>query len=461
MDGQAGAECIHEPQQKQAAVADADRGGGLEMAHILRAGGAAYRREYGHTLTVEQDRALREIPGCRTPLFGGHVHICGDCGHETSMYNSCHNRSCPMCGGSKRQRWHNGRLKEMLPVEYYHTVFTVPDEIAQLAAANQRVVYGILFRAVADGTAKTAREWTPLRAKLGFTAMLHSWGQVLNLHPHIHALIPCGGLSLETGRWVDMPPGFFLPKQKMADDFRDMFLASLQKSYDNDELKLVGKLRHLACPDRFAKWMADLASITWITYSDSLSDGDDLHSTEAMERTVGYLARYACRVAISNDRLISLKDGVVSFYYKDYRDNRGRGPMKVKELPIVKFIQRFLTHVMPNRMQSSRPVGYLGNQYRAKSLETIREQLGVDDDEEVEPEGPTDEEEQVAEGEPDDANLCLECGKGRLAFSHELRRPTVNEIYTARWQDLLSPDAVIEAPDLSEEFALSGEHEFW
>jgi hypothetical protein len=433
----------------------------LTMADILRAGGAEYRREYGHTLTVEQDRALREIPGCRTPLFGGHVHICGGCGCETPSYNSCHNRSCPRCGGGKRARWHNNRLKEMLPVEYYHVVFTVPDEIAQLAAANPRIVYGILFRAVADGTAKTAREWTPLKAQLGFTAMLHSWGQVLNLHPHIHALIPCGGLSLETGRWVDMPPGFFLPKQRMADDFRDTFLALLQKSYDKDELKLVGKVRHLACPERFAKWMADLASITWITYASSLSDGDDVDSTEAMERTVGYLARYACRVAISNERLISLEDGVVSFYYKDYRDNRGRGPMKVQPLPIIKFIRRFLTHVMPNSMQSSRPVGYLANKYRAKSLAIIREQLGVADEDDVEPESAVDDEELLEEVESDDANLCAKCGKGRLAFSHHLRRPTVNEIYTARWQDLLAVDAVIEVADLSEEFASSGKLEFW
>jgi hypothetical protein len=263
--------------------------------------------------------------------------------------------------------------------------------IPQLAAANARVVYNVLFRAVADGTAKTAREWTPLRAKLGFTAMLHSWGQTLNLHPHIHALIPCGGLSLETGRWVDMPRGFFLPKRKMANDFRDTFLLLLQKSYDSGELKLVGKLRHLACPERWAKWLAKLAGITWITYASSLSDNDDVFSMEAMQRTVGYLARYACLVAISNERLISMEDGHVSFHYKDYRDNRGRGPMKVMRLPIVEFIRRFLTHVMPNGMQSSRPVGYLGNKYRRAALATIREHFGVQSEEETESTDQTDE----------------------------------------------------------------------
>jgi hypothetical protein len=434
------------------------------MADVLRAGGAEYRREFGHRLNVEQDRTLREVPRCRTPLFGGHVHTCGGCGHETRMYNSCQNRSCPQCGGSQRQRWHDGRLEEMLPVEYYHAVFTCPDEISQLAAANKRVLYNILFLAVRAGTAKTAREWSVFQARLGFTSMLHSWGQTLNFRPHIHTLIPCGGLSLETGRWVDMPPGFFLPKRKMADDFRDTFLALLQKSYHKDELNLVGKLRHLACPERFAKWMAELASITWITYADSLSDENDLPSTEAMERTVGYLARYASRVAISNERLISMENGVVSFSYKDYRDNRGRGPRKVKEMPTLEFIRRFLTHVMPHRLQSSRPNGFLGNKYRRECLAAIREQLSdrVPTEAEVnESEDDPFDEEFSEEETASEEKRCPECDRGRMELSEHLRRPTVQEIYTARWQDLLSPEFTIEESDVDDELAHSGVLEFW
>ena len=170
-----GQTCVHQP-------AEPPTTGGLEMADILRAGAADYRREYGHTLSIEQDRALRELSGCQTSLFGGHLQECGGCGHETPMYNSCQNRSCPKCGGGKRARWHNDRLKEMLPVEYYHVVFTVPRPIAKLAAANPRVVYDTLFKAVRDGVAKTAREWTVLNAQMGFTAILHSWGQLLNRH---------------------------------------------------------------------------------------------------------------------------------------------------------------------------------------------------------------------------------------------------------------------------------------
>ena len=436
----------------------------LTVGDIFRAGAAAYRREYGHTLTVEQDRALREIPGCRKALFGGRMHECKKCGHEVPLYNSCHNRSCPQCGGSKRQRWHDDRLEEMLPVEYYHAVFTVPKPIAKLALANPRVVYHILFLAARGGTAKTAREWSAFQASLGFTSMLHTCGQTMNPHPHIHAMIPCGGLSLETGKWVDMPPGFFLPKKKMANDFRDTFLALLQKSYNRDELKLEGELRHLACPERFAEWMAKLANIEWNCHASSLSDGKALHSNEAMERTVGYLARYASRVAMPNSRLISMEDGQVSFYYKDYRDNRGRGPMKVKKLPIVEFIRRFLNQVMPNRMQSSRPNGYLGNKYRTEVLASIREQLAdrvpVDtraDGEENE--NPYDEE--VTDEDLIEQKTCPKCGEKELEYSHELRRPTVNEIYTAPWRDLLSPDACIEAPDVAKELELSGACEFW
>ena len=178
MEARPGQACVH---QRDKPSSD----GGLELADILRAGGAEYRRQFGYRLTVEQDRALRELPGCQTSLFGGHLHECTGCGHETPMYNSCQNRSCHKCGGGKRARWHNDRLKEMLPVEYYHVVFTVPRQIAKLAAANPRVVYNTLFKAVRDGAAKTAREWSVLNARLGFTSILHSWGQLLNRHPHL------------------------------------------------------------------------------------------------------------------------------------------------------------------------------------------------------------------------------------------------------------------------------------
>ena len=417
----------------------------LEMADVLRAGAAAYRREYGHRLTVEQNRALREVPCCQTSLFGGHVLKCLDCGHKTPMYNSCQNRSCPKCGGGKRLRWYNDRLKEMLPVEYYHVVFTVPRPIAKLAAANPAVVYNALFHAVKKGTAKTAREW--FNATLGFTSILHSWGQLLNLHPHLHCMIPCGGLSRETGRWVDMPSGLFLPKQQMSNDYRDVFLSLLQREYDADNLKLVGDQRHLASPDRFAQWREELAHIQWITYASSLCDDNNNFSLDAMTRTVGYLARYASRVAISNDRLLTMEDGQVSFYYKDYRDD---GRVKVKKLPIVTFIHRFLQHVMPNSMRSSRNCGYLANGQRKEALAAIREQLkdrapvteSPSDDE------PESDETEGAEEAVDDRNNCPKCGHDERAITEAMRRPTVNEIYTAPWRSLLEKDVVLPDPSL-------------
>ena len=445
--------CTH-PQPPQDATP------GLELADILRAGAAAYRREYGYMLTVEQDRVLRELPGCQTSLYGGHVHECIGCGHETPMYNSCQNRSCPKCGGGKRARWHNDRLKEMLPVEYYHVVFTVPRQIAKLAAANPRVVYDVLFKAVRDGTAKTAREWSVLNARMGFTAILHSWGQLLNRHPHLHCMIPCGGMSLETGRWVDMPLGFFLPKRKMSDDYRDTFLSLLQKAYEKDKLKLVGDQRHLAFPERFAQWRDELHGIGWITYAASLSDGsDNVFSSEAMTRTVGYLARYASRVAISNDRLISLEDGQVRFYYKDYRDNRGQGPPKVKQLPVVEFIDQFLQHVMPNGFRSSRNCGYLGNSRRKEALAAIREQLEARDDV-ADEELQADEPDEEFDEPEDESSRCPQCGHGETKITGRMRRPTVNEIYIAPWQSLLSKDVVIE-PDPPLDTQFNAQFEFW
>ena len=246
-----------------------------------------------------------------------------------------------------------------------------------------------------------------------------------------------------------MPAGFFLPKQKMMVDFRDTFMALLQTAYDKGELKFVGELQHLSCPQRFAAWKAELMRMVWITYGESLSDGkQEAFSLEAMERTVGYLARYASRVAISNERLISLEDGQVSFYYKDYRDNRGRGPMKVKQLPILEFIHRFLQHVRPNGKRASRNYGYLGNNRRKEALASIREQLGTVEEllNDAKPE--EDEEESTPDeaSADDEANKCPRCGQGQMVFSYPLRRPTVNEIYTARWQDLLEKDAVIKPP---------------
>ena len=422
----------------------------LEVADILALDGPAYRSEYADTITVAQERVLRELPACRTSRLGGHKRECDACAHPTYHYNSCNNRHCPKCQEHLRQQWRDARLRDLLPVEYFHVTFTLPDELARLARDNPREVYNLLFQSVSNAISMTAAQWSGLRAEMGFTAVLHSWGELLNVHPHLHCLVPGGGVSLENGQWVDLPRGFFLPQGRLRTTFRDTYLKLLERAYERGELKLVGEFYELRCPEAFAEWIARLRAKTWITHDRPLVENGgsgDPASPAALERTVGYLARYANRVAIANSRLIAREDGDVLFWYKDYRDH---GRRKTCRLPAVEFIQRFLQHVLPHGMRHIRHYGFMSANQRRKRLPEIRKLLGMAEPDEDDStigtvEAANDAQRDDAEnaGEPQRVEsqeesdyACPVCKKGRMIRSSEFPRPTVAELLAIPWREL-------------------------
>jgi hypothetical protein len=282
----------------------------LEVADILRRHGAAYRADQTGSLTAGQRRVMAAIELCRTAALGGHVECCEDCGDIRIAYNSCRNRHCPKCQGLTRAQWIADRQAELLPVPYFHVVFTVPAPIAGIALQNKAVVYDILFRAAAETVQAIAADPKHLGVAIGMTAVLHTWGQSLVHHPHIHCIVPGGGLSPE-GRWIACRPGFFLPVRVLSRLYRRLFLARLRAAFDAGRLGFFGELAGLAKPAVFAAHLQPLRRIEWIVYAKRPFGGP--------QQVLDYLGRYTHRVAIANSRLIALADGKVHFRWKDYR----------------------------------------------------------------------------------------------------------------------------------------------
>lgn len=337
---------------------------GLELADILRNSGFARK----HSLSRQQSRVLDAITACRTAALGQHLDECGQCGHIRISYNSCRNRHCPKCQSLARAQWLEARKAELLPVEYFHVVFTLPEEIARIAFYNPKTVYDILFRAAAETLLTIARDNKRLGADIGFFSILHTWGQNLHFHPHLHCVIPGGGLSPDGSRWIACPPGFFLPVRVLSRFFRRRFLAHLTAAFDRQELQFFADLRPLAEPEAFLAYLAPLAVREWVVYAKPPFGGPP-HVLE-------YLGRYTHRVAISNDRLLAATGGQVSFRYKDYR-RHGREKHKVMSLPEDEFIRRFLSHVLPPGFHKIRFFGFLSNRRRNNQLALCRRLLGV------------------------------------------------------------------------------------
>jgi len=303
----------------------------LEVADVFRRPGAAFRRDRGAHLGRVERRVMAAIEACRTPALGGHVDHCGDCGLVRPAYNSCRNRHCPKCQGLARAEWLEARQVELLPVPYYHVVFTVPPAAAEIAFQNKRVVYAILFRAAADALRDIAADARHLGAEIGAVAVLHTWGQALRHHPHLHCIVPGGGLSPDQTRWVACRPGFFLPVRVLSRRFRTLFLARLRAAFAAGELRFSGALGPLAEPARFAERLGDLGGKDWVVFAKRPFAGP--------EQVLAYLGRYTHCVAIANSRLVRLADGQVSFTWKDYRHS---GTTKVMTLAAGEFIRRFL-----------------------------------------------------------------------------------------------------------------------
>jgi hypothetical protein len=288
---------------------------GLEVADVFRHFGQAFRDQHGASLSRARRRAMAAIENCRTAALGGHVERCGDCGHQRVAYNSCRNRNCPKCQGLARAQWLEDRQAELLDAPYFHVVLTVPDEIAVIAFQNQVVVYDILFRAVSETLTRIAADPKHLGAEIGFLAVLHTWGQNLMHHPHLHCLVPGGGIAPDGQSWIACKPGFFLPVRVLSRMFRGLFLHYLEKAFSAGQLKFFAEHRHLQEPAAFHRYLAPTYHAEWVVYAKPPFAGP--------AQVLEYVGRYTHRVAISNNRLVSIEDGKVQFRWKDYRqENR-------------------------------------------------------------------------------------------------------------------------------------------
>ena len=340
----------------------------LEIADIFRKHGPAYRRTNAGHISHGQLKVMSAIEACRTEALGGHVAGCAKCGHHHIAYNSCKNRHCPKCQGPAARDWMEARAEDLLPVEYFHIVFTMPAEIARIAYWNQKVVYGLLFRASAQTVRTIAADPKRLGAKVGMTSVLHTWGSALTHHPHIHMIVPGGGLSPEGTSWLACRPGFFLHVRVLARLFRRLFLDGLIDLHRTGQLAFFGNLDHLAQADTFAQWLAPFRKTEWVVYAKAPFDGP--------KQVLAYLSRYTHRVAISNQRLVSANEDFVAFRWKDYRIKRG-DRQKIMRLATPEFIRRFLIHVLPDGFHRIRHYGLLASSVRKTSITKIRYLLGV------------------------------------------------------------------------------------
>ena len=340
----------------------------LEIADIFRAHGPAWRQANAGHVSLSQLKVMSAIEGCRTEALGGHVAGCAKCGRHHIAYNSCKNRHCPKCQGPAARDWMEARAEDLLPVEYFHIVFTMPAEIAQIAYWNKKAVYGLLFRASAETVMRIAADPKRMGAKVGMTSVLHTWGSALTHHPHIHMIVPGGGLSPDGTKWVACKPGFFLHVRVLARLFRRLFIEGLLALHQVGELAFFGDREGLTDTAAFTKWLAPFRKSEWVVYSKPPFGG--------AEAVLAYLSRYTHRVAISNHRLVSADPDTVAFRWKDYRIKNG-DRQKVMRLATPEFIRRFLIHVLPDGFHRIRHYGLLASSTRKANLTRIRALLCV------------------------------------------------------------------------------------
>jgi hypothetical protein len=340
----------------------------LELADIFRAYGPAWRQANAGHVSLTQLKVMSAIEACRTEALGGHVAGCAKCGHHHIAYNSCKNRHCPKCQGPAARDWMAARAEDLLPVEYFQVVFTLPTEIAQIAYWNKKAVYDLLFRASAETVMTIAADPKRLGARIGMTAVLHTWGSALTHHPHIHMIVPGGGLSPEGSSWIACRPGFFLHVQVLSRLFRRLFLEGLLDLHRSGHLMFFGDHARLAEIGAFAAWLAPFRKSQWVVYAKPPFGGP--------EAVLAYLSRYTHRVAISNSRLVSADAGTVAFQWKNYRIKQG-DRQKVMRLTTDEFIRRFLIHVLPDGFHRIRHYGLLASAARKSNIAKIRNLLGA------------------------------------------------------------------------------------
>jgi hypothetical protein len=341
----------------------------LEVADIFRAQGAAWREARAGHLSLGQLKVMSAIERCRSAELGGHVLCCKNCAQLQIAYNSCRNRHCPKCQSTAARRWLEARQADLLPVEYYHLVFTLPAPISDIAYYNKTVMYHILFRAAAETLRLIAGDPKHLGARIGATLVLHTWGSAMTHHPHVHGIVPGGGFSADGKQWIACKPGFFLSVRVLSRLFRRLFLDELKKAHQGGELRFFGDHTGLADPRTFADWLKPLRKLEWVVYAKRPFAGP--------EAVLAYLSRYTHRVAIANSRLLALDENGVTFRWKDYRE-KGSTRRKTMTLDTDEFIRRFLLHVLPRGFHRIRHYGWLANGSRVAKLVLARKLLQVE-----------------------------------------------------------------------------------
>jgi len=369
----------------------------LEVADIFRRHGPAWRAEQHGHLSLAQLKVMSAIEQCRSAALGGHVLRCDGCGADQISYNSCRNRHCPKCQAGAARRWLQARTADLLPVGYYHVVFTLPAPVADIAYSNKAVVYGLLFDIAAETLSTIGADPKHLGARLAVTLVLHTWGSSLTHHPHVHGIVPGGGLAVDGQRWIACRRGFFLPVRVLSRLFRRRFLEALQQAHCNGQLRFFGPHAPLADAHVFARWLAPLRQCEWVVYAKRPFAGP--------EAVLAYLSRYTHRVAISNSRLIALDERGVSFRWKDYRA-KGRTRYKAMTLDAGEFMRRFLLHVLPSGFHRIRHYGLLANCRRSANLALARQLLQAPAQE------PQPDEDALDDGRP--TFVCRHCGHSML-----------------------------------------------
>ncbi|MGO9007062.1 MAG: IS91 family transposase [Beijerinckiaceae bacterium] len=373
----------------------------LEVADVFRRHGGAWRTANAAHVSLTQRRIMTAIEICRTAALGGHVERCEDCAHTRIAYNSCRNRHCPKCQRRAAERWLAAREAELLPVPYYHVVFTLPAEVGAIAYQNKAAVYGLLFKAAARTLMTIAADAKHLGAAIGLTSVLHSWGQNLDHHPHLHCIVPGGGVSPDGERWISCKPGFFLSVRVLSRLFRRLFLEGLVALFETGQLQFFNELASLSDRVAFLSHLAPLRKREWVVYAKRPFAGP--------EQVLAYLARYTHRVAIANSRLVEQTDEHVVFRWKDYREN-GRSKNKTMTLAVGEFIRRFLLHVLPDGFNRIRHYGLFASGHRADKLALCRRLLNAA---RVGPEGSEIKQNEDEAASPIEPPPCPCCG-GRM-----------------------------------------------
>jgi len=383
----------------------------LEVADIFRAHGPAWRHAQAGHLSLGQLKVMSAIERCRSAALGGHVLQCRACDHIQVAYNSCRDRHCPKCQASAARRWLEARQADLLPVDYYHLVFTLPAPISDMAYYNKSVVYGLLFKAAAETLCTIAGDPRHLGARIGVTLVLHTWGSAMTHHPHVHGIVPGGGLSFDGERWIACRPGFFLPVRVLSRLFRRLFLERLGDAHQAGKLQFFGKHQSLAEAKTFADWLKPLRQIEWVVYAKRPFAGPD--------EVLAYLSRYTHRVAIANSRLIAMDEQGITFKWKDYRAKE-RARHKTMTLAPDEFMRRFLLHVLPSGFHRIRHYGLIANTTRKDNLAQARELLMVEKTIET-ADAETNGADTVDSSDTSVTYVCSDCGAPMIIINTFLR----------------------------------------